>query len=123
MAQSAGPANGTHKHHGAGKQSGERGERGAAIREALESLNLTADQKKEIAELNEKFKEAVKELRDHNKDSGGAKGANREKMGELMKAHMKEVMEVLTPEQRKEFKSEMKSYRGKEKKEKSDVKP
>ena len=109
FAQGAGPKGGA-----PGKQGGPGGEhRFGRIEKILQDLNLTKDQKSKVKDL---MKKTGDQLKDLHKSSGGGKGdkptpETREKMKAIMKGFHDELFKILTPDQQKKFKEEMKKLR------------
>ena len=112
-AQAPGPAGGQ------GQLNGPRGERRGPgprmMQEVLAKLNLTPAQKTQIEALQKKQRE---EMRAQFKGQRPAPGTPpdpqmREKMKAMREKYHKELMAILTPAQRKQFKEEMEALRKK----------
>lgn len=100
LAQDAGPRAGQLQ----GKQKGRHGGGGARLmkvqKEILAKLNLTADQKRKVEELDKKTQADVKELMDSGKQ-------DRQQMKQIMEEHRAGMAKILTPEQNRRFREMM----------------
>jgi Spy/CpxP family protein refolding chaperone len=74
------------------------GDAGARLRETLDKLNLTDDQKEKVHAILEDVQKKAKDIRE-----AGGDGA-REKMGELMKDTRAKIADILTDDQKEKFK-------------------
>ena len=113
-AQGAGPAGGAPAVQGQHGKQGREGQRGHMIQRFIDvqekvfaKLDLKEKQKKEIKALQNKTKEALENLRKDMKD-GGDRSAAREKAQDIRKEYHESLMKILTPEQQKQYKEEMK---------------
>lgn len=78
---------------------GAPGAPGAMMGRGLEQLNLTEQQKQKIAQIREKYRVQLQQVRDSNQTPE----QKRERTRKLMEAQHKEVQAVLTPEQKKKL--------------------
>lgn len=79
-----------------------RGMRGDG--QSLEQLNLSEEQKAKVAAINEDFRDKMKNLKDDNTLSDDQL---REQRRELFTARRKQILDLLTPEQRTKFEAAM----------------
>ena len=84
------------------KGQGKKG--GGKMRALLAKLNLTAEQKTKIQDIQKASREETKKLR----EGGQPSPENKTKLKELRKQTTDKIMAVLTPEQQKTLKEEMK---------------
>lgn len=78
---------------------------------ALETLNLSQEQKTKLNVLRARHREQVQELRRGNSD----REARRSKMRELKAKHRAGVMAILTPKQREQLRAQMRKARAQRK--------
>ena len=88
----------------------EMGMHGGGLQAAVESLNLTDDQKTKVKDI---FADAKTKKQAVSSDASLSEEQKKAKMKELHTATMAKVNEVLTPEQQTELKSKMEAARTK----------
>ncbi len=104
---------------GKGGRAGERGsgERGGGqgvtrLREAVDKLDLTPEQKTKLEAIFKDLETKAADLRKVAKDSGGDRAALREKIRSLIEEAMTSLKTVLTPEQVDQLKQHFQAERG-----------
>ncbi len=87
--------------------------------DVLAGMNLNDDQKKQIADLNEKTMQQLKDLREQSKAAQGDKKNNGVKIRALMQGRLDTMKTILTPEEWKTYREQMmqkmKEYREQQK--------
>lgn len=87
--------------------------------DVLAGLNLNDDQKKQIADLNEKTMQQLKDLRDQAKAAQGDQKHNGIKVRDVMQNRLDTMKTILTPEEWKTYREQMmqkmKAYREQQK--------
>ncbi|MBS1716275.1 MAG: Spy/CpxP family protein refolding chaperone [Armatimonadetes bacterium] len=107
LAQAPGPKAGAPGQGGAGGHGEKMNRMGQMEKEILSKLNLTADQKKQIAALQKQLKPKREALMAQMKDAKGDRTkmqALRPQFQALRKEHEEGLMKILTPAQQKQFK-------------------
>jgi Spy/CpxP family protein refolding chaperone len=74
------------------------------LRENLEKLGLTADQKKEVERITADSREKVRQVMG---DANGDREEARKQMGEVFRDALQQIRETLTPEQQRKFRALM----------------
>ena len=117
MAQDAGPQGG--QLQGKMRRPGQLKMMQKFEQDVLAGLNLNDDQKKQIADLNAKTMEQLKDLRDQSKAAQGDKKNNGVKVRALMQNRLDTMKTILTPEEWKTYREQMmqkmKEYREQQK--------
>lgn len=106
-AQAAGPAGGQTPPAQGSEQNGDKS-RADIRKEALASLNLTADQKKKIKDLHKANKAKSKQLKDDLDKSNASEEEKKNKMMDLRKQEQKDLRAILTADQVKQFEAYLK---------------
>lgn len=117
FAQDAGPRSGApHAGHGQGQKKMHE-----AMKRVLSQLDLSADQKDKIQDLQEKGKAKVQELRE--KAKTGDKDKAREEYRAFQKENRESIQKILTREQQEKFKTLMKAEIDKMRKDRASTPP